>query len=182
MPPLLRSFRDLNSPKPQEGLWDLGFTPINLVKLEKYLADYDKDDALFILDGFKNGFKLHYSGPRTPVFSKNLISARKNAAILNALLAENKHAGWLHGPFPTPPILNLRVNPIGLVPKRSGGWWLITNLSFPTGDSVNDFIAPEFRHVKYALFDEAVNIVQNVGKCAFMAKADIKSAFNICPC
>jgi hypothetical protein len=36
----------------QDGLWDQGFTP-NLVKLEKYLTDYNKDDALFILDGFK---------------------------------------------------------------------------------------------------------------------------------
>jgi hypothetical protein len=81
-----------------------------------------------------------------------------------------------------PPILNLRVNAIGLLPKRSGGWRLITNLSFPTGNSVNDFISPEFSHFKYAFFDEAVIIVQNLGKYAFMAKVDIKCAFNICPC
>ena len=46
--------------------------------------------------------------------------------------------------------------------------------------SVNDFISSEFRHVRYAQFDQAVNIVQNIGRNAFCCKADIKSAFNLC--
>lgn len=85
------------------------------------------------------------------------------------------------GPFHNPPLSNLRVNPVGLVPKNTGGWRLITNLSFPEGFSVNTFINQEFCHVQYSKFDNAVQIVQRLGKSAFMAKADIKSAFNLCP-
>jgi hypothetical protein len=46
---------------------------------------------------------------------------------------------------------------------------------------VNDYIDPDYKHVTYSSFDNAVNMVQKLGKCAFMAKADISSALNLCP-
>lgn len=164
-----------------DDLWDLGSTPINIYNLEKELRGYDKKDASFILSGFKHGFSLNYSGPRIPLVSENLKSAKMNSDVLSKKLKDDKALGWIACPFVTPPISNLRINPVGLVPKRSGGWRLITNLSFPEGHSVNDFVEPDFRHVNYALFDRAVTIVQTIGKSAFCCKADIKSAFNLCP-
>jgi hypothetical protein len=50
------------------------------------------------------------------------------------------NAGGIAGPFSYRPISNLRVSPIGLVPKKTGGIRLITNLSSPINGSVNDFI------------------------------------------
>ncbi|XP_060578808.1 uncharacterized protein LOC132735820 [Ruditapes philippinarum] len=85
---------------------------------------------------------------QAPVFSDNLASAKQNPGVLNKKLYEDKTFGWIVGPFKQPPISNLRINAVGLVPKRSGDWRLITNLSFPPNNSVNEFIEPDYRHVK----------------------------------
>ncbi|XP_053388195.1 uncharacterized protein LOC128551371 [Mercenaria mercenaria] len=166
----------------KENLWELAATPINLDvlegKIEKYPNTYDK---AFILDGFKNGFKLNYTGPRFSIHSSNLLSAQTNAENLNSKLQEDASLGRIIGPFSSSPMSNLRINPVGLVPKNTGGLRLITNLSFPPGFSVNDYIDPQYSHVKYSSFDNAVKMVQTIGKSAFMAKADISSAFNLCP-
>lgn len=64
------------------------------------------------------------------------------------------------GPFSSPPFINLRINPVGLVPNKTGGWRLITNLSFPARNSLNDYIDSDLKHVKYSSPDNTVNIVQ----------------------
>ena len=60
------------------------------------------------------------------------------------------------GPFDTLPFSNLRINPVGLVPKKSIGWRLKTNLSHPCS-SVNDFIHPSLCYVQYSKFDNVFN-------------------------
>ena len=146
------------------------------------LANYpNKTDARYLLSGFQTGFRLQYYGPRMPIRSNNLLSARQERSILHSKLYEDLFFGRLSGPFPYPPISNLRINPVGLVPKSTGGWRLITNLSFPEGHSVNDYVDQTYCRVQYSKFDDAVNIIQRLGPSAYMAKADIKSAFNLCP-
>jgi hypothetical protein len=45
--------------------------------------------------------------------------------------AENEiNLGRIAGPFQNRPISNLRCSPIGVVPKKTGGWRLITHLSY----------------------------------------------------
>lgn len=56
---------------------------------------------------------------------------------------------------------------------------MIHHLSHPTHNSVNDFIASEFCTVKYASIDDAVSLVQRIGKNGKLAKADMKSAFRL---
>jgi hypothetical protein len=48
--------------------------------------------------------------------------------------------GRIAGPFRFRPISKLEKFPMGLVPKKTSGWSLITHLSYPPGNSVNDFI------------------------------------------
>ena len=48
--------------------------------------------------------------------------------------------GRIIGPLDSPPLDKLKVSPVGLVPKSDGSCRLITHLSFPTGESVNDGI------------------------------------------
>ena len=166
----------------KECLWDLGFTPVNISVLADQLAFYpNKDDANYILQGFSTGFKLEYKGPRVPVFSKNLKSAIDKNCLLSKKLYDEFSLGRILGPFENPPISNLRINPVGLLPKQTGGFRLITHLSYPPGRSINDFIDPEYCHVQYSQFDNVVKIVQEIGMSAYMAKADISSAFNLCP-
>ncbi len=82
--------------------------------------------------------------------------------------------------FTSPPFKQFRVSPLGLVPKKvDGEYRLIHHLSYPKGESVNDFIDPRLCSVQYTRFDEAVKMIQELGQGTLLAKADIKSAFRI---
>ena len=86
------------------------------------------------------------------------------------------------GPFSHRSFPNLQCSPIGLVPKRQPGTFrLIHHLSFPCGGSVNDFINKDECKVHYASFDAAVDLVMSMGRNAWLAKTDIKSAFRLLP-
>jgi hypothetical protein len=163
-------------------LWALGQTPVNNDLLKFHLEGYDnQSDAKYLLDGFTFGFKLQYSGPRLPINSKNLKSVSYYPEVLRDKLLKEKQLGRILGPFNKKPLPNLRINPVGLVPKKSGGWRLISNLSHPNGFSVNDFIDPDVCSVQYSKFDNAIEIIQSLGISSLIAKKDVKSAFNLCP-
>ena len=128
-----------------------------------------------MLSGFIEELRLHYSGPRISTFSDNLISAQTH-------ISETKETelGRVLGPFSKKnPISTLQVSPIGLVPKSSGEWRLITHLSYPENDSVNDFIDPQICSVKYLSFDKVVDMVSGLGKSALCGKMDISQAFRL---
>jgi hypothetical protein len=74
------------------------------------------------------------------------------------------------GPFQNRPISNLRCSPIGVVPKKTGGWRLITHLSYPPSNSVNDYIDEQHTAIHYSSFDNAVSIVRKLGKGALIGK------------
>ena len=93
---------------------------------------------MFPAEGFEFGFKLHYEGPHYSVESKNLKSGLQNEELAKEKLEQEIALGRMAGPFPYKPISNLRCSPIGLVPKKTGGFRLITHLSYPPGSSVND--------------------------------------------
>jgi len=79
---------------------------------------------------------------------KKILSVECNRRLtLNKLLQEVK-LGRMLGPFENEHISNLKVSPVGLTPKDDGTWRLITNLSCPLANSVNDFIDPELCQVK----------------------------------
>ena len=142
----------------------------------------DSHAAQLLRDGFQSGFKLQYSGSRVGRESVNLKSALRNPnAVLEKLTKEAK-LGRVAGPFPTCPLPNLIISPVGLVPKaEQGKFRLIQHLSFPEGGSINDGIDREACRVQYTKFDDAVGLVCQVGKGALMAKADIESAFRLLP-
>ena len=88
----------------------------------------------------------------------------------------------VEGPFQYRPISTLRVSPIGLVPKKSSGEFrLIHHLSYPAGESLNDCIDPAVCSVQYSSFDQAVEMIQSLGKNCELFKLDIKNAFRLLP-
>ncbi|KAK6165929.1 hypothetical protein SNE40_022735 [Patella caerulea] len=91
------------------------------------------------------------------------------------------NAGRMIGPFRSRPLFSLQISPIGLVPKNSGGWRLITHLSYPHGNSINDFIDENNSSVKYTSFDSVVQMIASLGENALLGKMDIKSAFRLLP-
>ena len=138
-------------------LWALGNSPIKVGCLENILKNYpNKEVAYELLQGFKEGFKLNYNGPRVSVVTKNLRSARCHEKELLEKVHKEINKGRILGPFDEKPISNLRVNPVGIVPKKTGGWRLISHLSAPSGFSVNDFIDTQACSVSYSSFDSAV--------------------------
>jgi len=92
------------------------------------------------------------------------------------------NAGRMFGTYRFKPITNLRISLIELIPKRTGGFRLITHMSFPYLDSVNDYIDPELTRVKYSDFDNAVSMVRRLGQGTWMGKMDLKNAFRLVPC
>ena len=155
---------------------------MNIDALKQELEFYDSNEAQIILNGFVNGFPLNYVGPRMPSESKNLNSALIRPEITKQKIDKEVAEGRVAGPFPLPPLPNLRISPLGLVEKKSGcDFRLIHHLSYPKNESVNDFIDPKLCYVKYASFDEAIAIVQELGPGCLLGKSDLKNAFRILP-
>jgi hypothetical protein len=53
---------------------------------------------------------------------------------------------------------------MGLVPKNTSGWSLKTYLSYPPGNSVNDFIDEKLTTVQYSKFDNVIYIIQTLNE------------------
>lgn len=157
-------------------------TPISLDVLDVWLRDYPAADAALLRSGFTNGFSLCYEGPREPRDSVCLSSAAERPQVVREKLSKEIELGRIAGPFVQRPIYNLQCSPIGLVPKRQPDTFrLIHHLSFPAGQSINAFIDHERCAVHYASFDSAVALLLRAGRDAWLAKADIKSAFRLLP-
>ena len=103
----------------------------------------------------------------------------QNEELAKEKLQQEIALGRMAGPFPYKPISNLRCSPIGLVPKKTGGFRLITHLSYPAGSSVNDGIGDALASVRYSNFDNAVAIIKNLGQGALLGKLGVKSAFRL---
>lgn len=166
----------------KQGLWDLGQSPIIVDKLCGYLERYNNyKDAQVLREGFQRGFRLNYLGSRKASISDNLKSAFEHEQEMETKLQSEINLGRIAGPFNEPPIANLKISPIGLVPKSDGGWRLITHLSYPTNNSINDGIPELASSVKYTSFDKVSDMIFSLGKNALLAKRDIKSAFRLLP-
>lgn len=82
--------------------------------------------------------------------AENLNSARLNSAKKQRNDREVA-SGRFAGPFKVSQTKNLRVSPVGLVPKADLGWRLITHLSCPKGCSLNDGIIDYLALVQYTM-------------------------------
>ena len=67
--------------------------------------------------------------------------------------------GWVGGPSAAPPFPNMQCHPIGVVPekKEPGKFRTILHLSYPPGDSVNDFIPKDEYSLHYITVDKAIS-------------------------
>ena len=162
---------------------ELANSPIRVEILAQWLKDYPIiADADLLLKGFTFGFRIPYHGSRCGRISKNHHSASTMPDLILRKLEEEIRLGRVAGPFPEPPLQNLTVSPIGLVPKSvPGEFRLIFDLSFPEGNSVNSGIHPDDATVSYTRFDEITRLVRQEGPGSFLIKVDIKSAFRLLP-
>ncbi len=89
------------------------------------------------------------------------------------------------GPFDTPPFETFRISPIGVATRKfSGKKRLIIDLSAPRNSpfsSINSLIPLEEYSLHYHDIDQAITMIKNVGRGAWLAKVDITSAFKVMP-
>ena len=145
------------------------------------LLGYDSAKRNYLISGFTNGFPLHFEGSIEPKVCKNLVSFDENIAEGISKINKEIKLGRIVGPFPTPPFHDFHMSPLGLVPKRDGKFRLIHHLSYPEGGSVNDGIPEIYSKVKYQTLDDAINIINRLGRGCLIAKADIEDAFRLIP-
>lgn len=81
------------------------------------------------------------------MFADNFKSPRDNPEFLRDKVGEGSRPGAYSWPVSSSsplPYQNLRVSPLGVVPKKEAGkFCLINHLSYPMGMSVNDGISKE---------------------------------------
>ena len=157
-------------------------SPINIDILRLFLSDHpDQSLVKFLLNGFTHGFDIGYRGPVTQGQTRNLLSARENIPHVTEAIRKELSRGHTAGPFSQPPFDTLHCSPLGAVPKKDGTYRIILDLSSPRGSSINEFISSTDFSVRYSSFDDAVQLVSDIGPSCVLAKLDIKHAFRLCP-
>ena len=157
-------------------------TPLRPLEFERELVSHpDKGFVSDLLANIKNGCDIGYQGPHFSHTARNLSTASTHAHIVTQFLTKECRAGRVAGPYPQPPLDNLRCSGLGVVPKKDGGWRAICHLSAPTGTSINDYIDPAQYTLHYCTIDSAIAIMNNLGPNALMGKIDLKNAFRQIP-
>ena len=150
-------------------------------------AHPDRAFVRFILSGIWEGFRGGFDH-RTPLRSaaRNMYSALEHPEIVQAYLHAECSRGRMLGPFPAVVYASLplcHINHFGVIPKvrGTGKWRLITDLSFPPGQSVNDGIDSDLCSLTYTSVDQVAEVVAALPPGALLAKIDIESAYRLVP-
>lgn len=123
----------------------------------------------FFISGFRDGLRIPWI-PRICTRFGNFVR----------LPGKEVRLGRMDGPFEFPLWRDLRVPPLGAVPKRElVKFSLIHYLSYPKGSSVNDRIDELLSSISYTSLHEAVNFVKHGGRGTLLAKVDIESDFHL---
>ena len=123
-----------------------------------------KEFVVYILACLCRGF--HIGADRANVIRpsrhSNLPSVRQHPALVVEHLAAERATGRLLRPLPTQLANSCQTSPIGLIPKphQPGKWRLIVDLSSPRRASVNEAIASEPCHMRYASVLDAAALVR----------------------
>jgi len=81
-----------------------------------------------------------------------------------------------------PPFTNFNISPLRLCPKKEPNKFrLIHHISYPAGDSVNDFISKEFTSVRYTHISDAIEGIKKLQSCSHLCKTDISNAYRNLP-
>ena len=108
-------------------------TPLKESVLRNLLlqTNYDVTESEFLIDGFMNGFDIHYRGPTKRQSQSANIPLRigTKEELWSKIMKEVK-AKRVVGPYDKPPFENYIQSPVGLVPKAGGKTWMIFHLSY----------------------------------------------------
>ena len=152
--------------------WEEIKTPIKVPIYEKLLmkSGYDAEKIKFLVDGFKQGFRIEYQGPierKDTADNLPLNGLGSKTDLWNKVMKKVK-LGRVTGPLRENelPFTNYVQSPIGLVPKAGGQTRLIFHLSYGFKDSgrksVNECTPKEKCEVMYNDLDYAIQSCINL--------------------
>lgn len=152
--------------------------------MEKSFAREYPREAEQILQAIQHGIDIEYEGPRrtkTRECTNPPLKRPEDAAKIAAVIAQDVADGKKAGPFQTQPFSVFTCSPIGAVPKRdSDKIRVIHNLSYPFhGDSVNRGTMDGV--LKLGKFDDACDIIKQLGQGALLCKLDVEAAYKQVP-
>ena len=157
-------------------------TPVNIPYFSELLVNHpDQKLVQYLVNGLTYGFDIGINKSPSPSRPRNHKSARDNPEGVTKAIEKELIAGHIAGPFGVPPWPDLHCSPLGAREKDDGTFRIITDLSYPEGDSVNSFISKDDFTVEYTGFDAATDLVRRVGCGCLMFKIDIKHAFRVLP-
>ncbi len=156
-------------------------SPLRLPAWQYILCRYpNRGHALTILKIISSGADLQFDGDRKDnTMSRNHPSARQKPEVLDKYFLEETALGRIKGPFDSPPFPNLRVSPLGLVPKDVDKFRIVIDYSFPLHRSVNE----DLLHLECDLqsFDDAMKMLADLPNTYLLIKMDVKAAFRSIP-
>lgn len=150
--------------------------------MQQGLDDYpDQELACRLVDHAKNGVPIGYTGPRHPREHPNWPSAFKHHEAVTASIVKDVARGrklvFDHPPYP-----NFVGSPMGCFQRKSSSKYrVIHDLSWPPGESINDFISHEDYTLHYISVDDIVQYLSQFEPGAQMAKLDLEDAFKHIP-
>lgn len=154
-------------------------SPLNGLAWEQLLSRHPPDeDTRIALQSINQGADIQYDGPRAGATeSSNLSSARLHPEAVDTFFDKELKAGRIEGPFDSPPLPNLRIAPLGTVPKDETDFRVIVHYSFPEGGSINDHTIK--LECDLQSFDDAMRLVAGLPRGTRLIKMDVKSAFRL---
>ena len=148
-------------------------------------AHPDRSFVSYICTGLQIGFRIGFARHK-PLCNaaSNMLSAMQHLEQIDEYLEKELRLGHMLGPFRDlgglPPV---HISRFGVIPKghNTGKWRLITDLSFPPGNSVNDGIDPAICSLRYTTVEDVASVAAQLGPHTLMAKIDIESAYCLIP-
>lgn len=156
--------------------------------LEKQLHGHpDQDFVNRLISGINEGFHTGIDPiPRENFVCKNNLSARRHPDETREFIQRELDKGYLIGPFKESLFEHFRINPLSVSERKySSKKRLVVDMSAPhnEGDifSINSLISKEDYKLSYVKIDEAIKIIQILGRGAWLCKTDLVDAFKNLP-
>ena len=157
-------------------------TPLQIAAWEAVLRTHpDRAFARFLLrESFRIGFDRC---TRLRPATHNMHSAAEHPEVVQAYLNKECALGRMLGPLQKTNPQPYHTNWCGVIPKghNTEKWRLITDLSYPPGESVNDGISPDLCSLSYSSVEEVAKVMAHYDRGGLMAKIDIESAYRLIP-
>ncbi len=154
--------------------------------------NYDMDKTEFLVEGFREGFKIGHKGSTPPGYPRNHKVVSKKPWVVAYKLNKDLVKCRIAGPFETPPLGDFVLNPLGLVPKTTEDGRDLPSIALDNPSSyrmitdmrkskVNEGIPSNLTKVQYTKFDQVIERCISLGVGAYLSKTYIASAYHNVP-